>query len=106
MKQVITAKLKLNLSTEQKTLLREVSLAYRDALNYVSQVAFDNNRTSSANKLQKLAYYDIRGEYNLPSQMACNVCRQVGATYRSLWTKVKQSSQHRKQGKTKKGTRA
>nr|WP_232225075.1 RNA-guided endonuclease TnpB family protein [Dactylococcopsis salina] len=102
MKQVITAKLKLNLSTEQKTLLREVSLAYRDALNYVSQVAFDNNRTSSANKLQKLAYYDIRDHYNLPSQMACNVCRQVGATYRALWTKVKQNSQHRKRGKTKK----
>jgi len=102
MKQVITAKLKLDLSQEQKMLLRETSLAYRDALNYVSQVAFENNRTSSANKLQKLAYYDIRDEYNLPSQMACNVCRQVGATYRSLWTKVKQNSQHRKQGKTKK----
>ncbi|AFZ50517.1 transposase, IS605 OrfB family, central region [Dactylococcopsis salina PCC 8305] len=102
MKQVITAKLRLDLSQEQKTLLREVSLAYRDALNYISQVAFDNNRTSSANKLQKLAYYDIRDQYSLPSQMACNVCRQVGATYRSLWTKVKQNSQHRKQGKTKK----
>lgn len=94
MKQVITAKLKLNLSQGQKTLLREVSLAYRDALNYVSQVAFDNSRTSSANKLQKLTYYDIRDQYNLPSQMACNVCRQVGATYRTLWTKVKQNSQH------------
>jgi predicted transcriptional regulator len=34
--------------------------------------------------------------------MACNVCRQVGATYRSLWTKIKQNSQHRKQGKTEK----
>jgi len=80
MKQVITAKLKLNLSTEQKTLLREVSLAYRDALNQVSQVAFDNNRTSSANQLQKLAYYEIRHDFHLPAQMACNVCRQVGAT--------------------------
>ncbi len=102
MKQVITAKLKLNLSKEQKSLLREVSLAYRDALNYVSQVAFDKSRTSSANKLQKLTYYDIRDEFRLPAQMACNVCRQVGATYRTLWTKVKQNSQHRKQGKTKK----
>ncbi|MFP4337956.1 MAG: RNA-guided endonuclease InsQ/TnpB family protein [Halothece sp.] len=102
MKQVITAKLKLTLSQEQKSLLREVSLAYRDALNYVSQVAFDNKRTSSANQLQKLAYYDIRDQFRLPAQMACNVCRQVGATYRTLWTKVKQNSQHRKQGKTKK----
>jgi len=102
MKQVITAKLKLNLSQEQKALLREVSLAYRDALNHVSQVAFENNRTSSANKLQKLTYYDIRDKYHLPAQMACNVCRQVGATYRTLWAKVKQNSQHREQGKTKK----
>jgi predicted transposase len=102
MKQVITAKLKLDLSQEQKMLLREVSLAYRDALNYISQVAFDNNRTSSANKLQKLAYYDIRDQFRLPAQMACNVCRQVGATYRTLWTKVKKNSQHRKLGITKK----
>ncbi|MFW6316078.1 MAG: RNA-guided endonuclease TnpB family protein, partial [Cyanobacteriota bacterium] len=76
MKQVITAKLKLTLSQEQKSLLREVSLAYRDALNYVSQVAFDNKRTSSANQLQKLAYYEIRDQFRLPAQMACNVCRQ------------------------------
>jgi len=102
MKQVITAKLKLNLSTEQKTLLREVSLCYRDAMNYTSQVAFKNNRTSSANKLQKLVYYDIRDKFRLPAQMACNVCRQVGATYRTLWTKVKQNNQHRKQGYTQK----
>jgi IS605 OrfB family transposase len=102
MKQVITAKFKLNLSQEQKTLLREVSLAYRDALNHVSQVAFENNRTSSANQLQKLAYYEVRDEFRLPAQMACNVCRQVGATYRTLWTKVKENKQHHKEGKTKK----
>lgn len=77
-------------------------MAYRDALNYVSQVAFENNRTSSANKLQKLAYYEIRDEFQLPAQMSCNVCRQVGATYRTLWTKIKQNSQHREQGKTQK----
>jgi IS605 OrfB family transposase len=34
--------------------------------------------------------------------MACNVPRQVGATYTTLWTKVKQNAALRKAGKTKK----
>jgi IS605 OrfB family transposase len=34
--------------------------------------------------------------------MACNVPRQVGATYKGLWTKVKQNAEHRKSGRTKK----
>lgn len=44
MEQVITVKLKLTLTPEQKTALREVALAYRDALNYTSQMAFDNRK--------------------------------------------------------------
>jgi putative transposase len=36
MPQVITAKLKLNLTTEQKALVSQTALAYRDALNYTS----------------------------------------------------------------------
>jgi hypothetical protein len=34
--------------------------------------------------------------------MACNVPRQVGATYKTLWTKVKQNAVARKAGVTKK----
>jgi hypothetical protein len=34
--------------------------------------------------------------------MACNVPRQVGATYKSLWTKVKKNAEDRKSGRTKK----
>lgn len=102
MKQVVTAKLKLHLSLEQKELLREVSLAYRNALNYTSKIAFDNGKVSSANKLQKLVYQDIRFLFGLPSQMSCNVPRQVAATYKGLWTKVKQNAKHQKLKQTKK----
>jgi len=91
MKQVITAKLKLKLTSEQKQSVRQTTLAYRDAMNYASQVAFVNNKLSSAAKLQKLVYYDIREKFNLPAQMSCNVPRQVAATYKSLWSKVKQN---------------
>jgi len=102
MLQVITAKLKLDADLEQKELLREVSLAYRDALNYTSQINFENGKSSNGTKIQKLVYRDLRAFFNLPSQMACNVPRQVGATYKGLLTKLKQNEEAIRSGRTKK----
>ena len=102
MKQVITAKLKLELSTDQKQLVRQATLAYRDALNYASRIAFENNKMSSGVALQKKVYNQLRSIFGLPAQMSCNVPRQVGATYKSLWTKVKQNTEAIESGKTKK----
>jgi putative transposase len=102
MKQVITAKLKLELSPDQKQLVRQTTLAYRDALNYSSRVAFENNKMSSGVALQKKVYNQLRSIFGLPAQMSCNVPRQVGATYKSLWTKVKQNSEAILLGKTQK----
>jgi IS605 OrfB family transposase len=100
--QVITAKLKLEASPEQKELLREVSLAYRDALNYASQINFENGKSSNGTKIQKLVYQDLRSRFGLPSQMACNVPRQVGATYKGLLTKLRQNEEAIRKGRTKK----
>src|SRR6267143_510578 len=36
------------------------------------------------------------------TQLACSIPRQVGATYKALWTKVKQNNAARKAGLTKK----
>ncbi|MEM8778816.1 MAG: hypothetical protein AAGF26_08095, partial [Cyanobacteria bacterium P01_G01_bin.49] len=102
MKQTITAKLKLELSTDQKQLVRQTTLAYRDALNYASHIAFENNKMSSGVALQKKVYNQLRSVFSLPAQMSCNVPRQVGATYKSLWTKVKQNTEAIKSGRTKK----
>src|SRR5947209_906584 len=52
--------------------------------------------------LQEGTYQQIRVRFKLPAQMACSVPRQVGATYKALWTKVKQNAQARKAGLTKK----
>src|SRR5205823_5863251 len=57
---------------------------------------------SSGRALQRDCYDEIRVKFGLPAQMACNVPRQVGATYKVLWTKVKQNAVLRKTGKTKK----
>ncbi len=102
MKQTIIAKLKLQTTPEQFTALRRTQLAYRDALNYVSHHAFEHGKISNQVHLQKETYAEVRAVYKLPSQMACNVPRQVGATYKTLWKKVKQNAAQRLAGKTKK----
>ncbi len=102
MKQVITAKLKLHTTSEQFQALRTTQLAYRDALNHVSQYAYAHGKSSNRVFLQDGTYDLVRTRFKLPSQMACSVPRQVGATYKTLWTKVKQNAAQRKAGMTKK----
>ncbi len=102
MKQIITAKLKLHTTPAQFQALRTTQLAYRDALNYVSCYAFEHGKMSSGRALQRDCYDEIRLKYEIPAQMACNVPRHVGATYKTLWTKVRQNAAHRKAGQTKK----
>src|SRR6266566_5997447 len=98
MKTTLTAKLKLHMTPEQFKALRQTQLAYRDALNYVSRYAFAHGKMSSGQALQRECYDEIRAVYHLPAQMACNVPRQVGATYKVLWTKAKQNAALRAAG--------
>jgi putative transposase len=102
MKTVITAKIKLHTTPQQFAQLRTTQLAYRDSLNFVSRYAFANGKMSNKVKLQDATYDEIRARFHLPSQMACSVPRQVGATYKALWTKVKKNAQARQEGRTKK----
>jgi putative transposase len=98
----ITAKLKLRATPDQFRALRATQLAYRDALNYVSRYAFAHGKMSNAVGLQNGTYRDVRATFGLPAQMACSVPRQVGATYKSLWTKVKANATAHAAGHTKK----
>src|SRR6266849_8407856 len=99
---LITAKLKLHTNATQFQALRAISLAYRDALNHVSQYSFAHGKMSNQIRLRDATYYELRARYGLPAQMATNIPRQVGATYKTLWTKVKQNAAQRKVGITKK----
>lgn len=91
MKTTLTAKLKLNHTREQKSALDAVTLAYRDAMNYTSRKAFEMQKSSNAAKIQKEVYSHLRSHFALGAQMACSVPRQIGATYKTLWTRVKQA---------------
>jgi putative transposase len=61
----------------------------------VSCYAFEHGKTSSVMKLHKGMYAELRVHYGLPSQLACSVERQVAATYKGLWTKLKKNVEHR-----------
>jgi putative transposase len=101
MKQQLTIKLKLLVTPDEFRVLRQTQLAYRDALNFVSQYAFAHGKTSNAIRLQKETYRDIRGQFGIPAQQACNIPRQVGATYKALWTKARKNAEARRLGYTK-----
>lgn len=101
MQQIITAKLKLVTTPGQVQALRQTQLAYRDALNAVSEYAFEHGKTSSNVTLHKGMYTELRTRYHLPSQLACSVERQVAATYKGLWTKLKKNAEHRRARITK-----
>ena len=102
LKQTLVAKLKLQPSAEQFQALRATQLAYRDGLNYVSAYAYAHGKMSNKVRLQDGTYRQIRARFKIPAQMACSIPRQVGATYKALWTKVKKNAQARKAGLTKK----
>src|SRR6516162_11180795 len=102
MQQIITAKLKLTPTSEQLQALRQIQLAYRDALNAMSHYAFEQGKISNVARLHKGMYTELRARYHLPSQLACSVERQVAATYKGLWTKLKKNVQHRRAKITKK----
>src|SRR5215472_4180791 len=102
MKVTMTAKLKLHPTPEQFQALRQTQHAYRGALNFVSQYSFAHGKKSNQQWLQRECYDEIRLRFGLPAQMACNVPRQVGATYKGLWTKARKNAEQRKAGRTKK----
>jgi putative transposase len=98
----LPAELKLHTDSTQFQALRRTQLAYRDGLNYVSRYAFEHGKLSNKVRLQEETYDELRARCHIPAQMACSIPRQVGATYKTLWTKVKQNNAARKAGHTKK----
>jgi putative transposase len=75
MNAVITVKLKLHATPEQFRALRQIQLAYRDALNYVSRYAFAHGQMSNKVGLQEGTYLDIRSRFGLlgPASGGCHL---------------------------------
>lgn len=81
---VLTAKIKLLPNEKEKLELKQTIDIIKKALNYTSEVAYNNNLLSGFKKLQTLVYYDLRQKFGLKSQMSCNVCSVVAGNYASM----------------------
>src|SRR5215467_10813417 len=102
MKVTLTAKLKLQTDAAQFNAVRATQLAYRDGLNAVSHYAYAHGKMSNKVRLQDGTYDELRARFKIPAQMACSIPRQVGAIYKTLWTKVKKNAAQRNAGITNK----
>jgi predicted transposase len=102
MQQVLTANLKLHTTPAQFRALRQTQLTYREALHYVSRYAFAHGKMGNKVGLQEGTYQEIRARFGLPAKMARSAPRQVGAAYKTLWTRAKANVEARKAGRTRK----
>lgn len=98
--QTITIKLKIGHTLEQKQELDLFCFKYREGLNLASKIAFENGKTSNKIKIQELSYQQVRS-LGIGSQLACSIARDVGAKYKTQWTKLKQHNVNKAKGYTK-----
>jgi len=84
MELVITSKIKLLPDDKQAEMLNKTLEVVRNGLNHASKIAYNNNLISSFKHLQTLVYADLRANFGLKSQMACNVCSVVAGSYASM----------------------
>ena len=78
MKAIRTVKIKIKGSTKALTIIPNYLLA----LNWLSPIVFSSKELNS-NRLAKAFYPTLRGKFQLPSQLACSICKHVTATYKT-----------------------
>ncbi len=98
MQQILTAKLKLTTTPEQFAALRQTQLAYRDALNAVSQYAFSTRPARQAFTLEN--EHDIK-----PTSMhdCANACSKKALVARNV---VYDASSNERDGSSSRPTTA
>jgi len=88
MEQIITCKLKLILTPDQKTDLFYTIKQYNLAMNFVLKDNFTDKITNDK-KLHPKYYTILKEDFNLNSQTAINVYRHAAHIYKTRWTRAK-----------------
>jgi IS605 OrfB family transposase len=68
--------------------LAELLKSFSQGMNYASQIVFDIGKPVGSGQIQKATYKHLRNNFNLKSQMACNVARQVSGAYKTLQSQI------------------
>ena len=75
-KAIRTIKIKIKGSSKAPEVIKN----YLQALNWVSPLIF-NSKELNSNRIAKAYYPTLREKFQLPSQLACSLCKHIAATY-------------------------
>ena len=86
-----TIKLHLNVTEEQDLSFQELTNAYKDACNFISEYVFNNEFELNSFKIQKVLYTTIREKFRLKSQITTATFKTVTARYQTVQTQLFQN---------------
>lgn len=100
MEQVLTIKIRLKPTIQQAKEFKDVSIAYRDACNIVSQWYFDHHFKMSRKDFNKNLYYPLREQFPaMNSAMIQSTYRTIIGRYKTVETQLKKKSLYVPSGK-------
>lgn len=89
MEQVLTLKVRLKPTEQQSKEFEDVSIAYRDACNVVSQWYFDHHFKMSRKDFNKNLYYPLRDQFpTMNSAMIQSTYRTIVGRYKTVETQL------------------
>lgn len=100
-----TIKLRIEVSSEQEALFRQMTEQYRLACNFVSRYIFDNNFDLVYAKLNRQLYGELRSRFVLKSQLAQSSIKTTIARYKAVEEQLRQHPYKFKDEYTKKWQR-
>ena len=106
MVQTKTLKIRIYATEEQSKKFQDLTKAYRDAENFISQYIFDHDCDTNFYRVCKEVYYQIRGNFGLKAQISQACVKEVISRYSTVDTQLRQKPFHyRENGKTYKAKR-
>ncbi len=78
---LLTVKVKLYPTEKQHNALLQTMEQFNKACDYISKIAWDN-RVFGKVAIQKIVYYDVRGKFDLSSQMVVRAIGKVAESYK------------------------
>ena len=86
-----TIKLHLKVTEEQDFAFQELTNAYKDACNFISEYVFTNDFELNSFKIHKVLYTTIREKFGLKSQITTATFKTVTARYQTIQTQLFQN---------------
>ena len=81
MEAIKTVVCKLRMSEEEAEKVKKTAIAFRDATNYISEIAFQR-RCFNPVALHHLTYQDVRAKFGLPANLAVRARDRVSKSYK------------------------